>query len=94
MAIPWSVIGSPTALQFMVYGSGKTKDVWTAFPGQNPSTSNGAETFSHYYHIDNINNATSPNSIPVVEAGGVDKVDDALNWRVSSTNISRITRIN
>ena len=43
---------------------------------------NGAETFSHYYHIDNINNSTSPNSLPVIEAGGVDKVDDALNLAI------------
>ena len=51
MAIPWSAIGSPTTLQFMVYAQWQNEGhVWTAFPTNNPSTSNGAETFTHYTH--------------------------------------------
>ena len=79
MAIPWSAIGAPTSLQFMVYAQWQDEGhVWTSFPSENPASSNGQETFTHSYHIDNVNNATSPNSLPVVEAESVTKVDDAL----------------
>ena len=83
MAIPWSVIGSPTTVQFMVYAQWQNEGhVWTSFPTDNPSSSNGAETFTHFYHIDNINNATSPNSLPVFETSGAEKVEDALNLAI------------
>ena len=83
IAIPWSVIGSPTTVDFMVYAQWETEgNVWTSFPQDNPASSNGAETFTHYYHIDNINNTTSPNSLPVIENGGVEKMDDALNLAI------------
>ena len=88
MAIPWTAIGSPTTLQFMVYAQWQDEgNVWTSFPSENPSSSNGAETFTHSYHIDNINNATSPNSLPVVEAETVTKVDDAYCIIVSWNDV-------
>ena len=83
LAIPWSAIGSPTSLQFMVYAQWQDEgNVWTSFPLANPASSNGAETFTHYYHLDNRNNATAPNTLPVIENGAIDKVDDALNLAI------------
>ena len=83
IAIPWSEIGSPTSLQFMVYAQWQDEgNVWTSFPAANPSSANGAETFTHYYHLDNRNNATAPNTLPVIENGAIDKVDDALNLAI------------
>ena len=83
LSIPWTTIGSPTTLQFMVYAQWQDEgNVWTSFPMENPASANGAETFTHAYHIDNINNVTSPNSLPIVETGGVEKVEDALNLAI------------
>ena len=83
LSIPWSSIGTPTTFQFMAYAQWQDAGhVWTSFPTENPATSNGAETFTHAWHVDNISNATTPSSLPVVDTGGVEKVSDALNLAI------------
>ena len=83
IALPWTALGSPTSFDIMVYAQWQDAgNVWTSFPTQNPATNNGAETFTHAWHAENISNATSPQNLPIVESGGVDKVDDALNLAI------------
>ncbi|MGB1588243.1 MAG: hypothetical protein ACPHJD_05455, partial [Poseidonia sp.] len=83
LALPWEALGSPDGFEILVYAQWQDEGhVWTSFPLQNPSSNNGAETFTHAWHVDNITNVTSPQTIPVVETGGVDKVDDALNLAI------------
>ena len=57
-------------------------NVWASFPEQNPASNNGAETFTHAWHIENVNNATSPNQLPVIQPAAPGKVDDALNLAI------------
>ena len=49
---------------------------------QNPASNNGAETFTHAWHAENISNVTSPQQLPIIESGGVEKVDNALNLAI------------
>ena len=49
---------------------------------QNPASNNGAETFTHAWHAENISNATAPQQLPIIESGGAEKVDDALNLAI------------
>ncbi|MBT4924272.1 MAG: hypothetical protein HON16_00800, partial [Euryarchaeota archaeon] len=83
LAIPWASIGSPTSFQFMAYAQWQDAgNVWTSFPTENPASSNGAETFTHAWHVDNVSNSTIPSDLPVVDTGGVEKVSDALNLAI------------
>ena len=83
IALPWSALGSPQSFDIIVYAQWQDAgNVWTSFPSQNPASNNGAETFTHAWHVENINNATSPQSLPVIENEGVEKVTDALNLAI------------
>jgi len=83
IALPWAEIGSPTSLDVMLYAQWQDEgNVWASFPGQNPASNNGAETFTHAWHIENVNNATSPNQLPVIQPAAAGKVDDALNLAI------------
>ena len=83
ISIPWAEIGSPTSLDVMMYAQWQDEgNVWASFPGQNPASNNGAETFTHAWHIENVNNATSPNQLPVIQPAAAGKVDDALNLAI------------
>ena len=82
-ALPWSELGSPTSLDLMMYAQWQDEgNVWSSFPEQNPASNNGAETFTHAWHIENVNNATNPNQLPVVQPAAAGKVDDALNLAI------------
>ena len=82
-AIPWAEIGTPTSLDVMVYAQWQDEgNVWTSFPSQNPASNNGAETFTHAWHIENVNNVTSPSQLPVIQPAASGKVDDALNLAI------------
>ena len=83
ISIPWSSIGSPASFQFMAYSQWQDEGhVWTSFPVENPASSNGAETFTHVWQVDDINNPTIPSSLPIIENGEIEKVDDALNLAI------------
>ena len=83
LAIPWTALGSPTTFQFMAYAQWQDEgNVWTSFPTENPANSNGAETFTHAWHVENVNNSTTPSSLPIIDTGGVEKVTDALNLAI------------
>ena len=59
ISIPWSSIGNPTSFQFMVYSQWQNEgNVWASFPIENPSSSNGAETFTHSWYVDDVNDPT------------------------------------
>ena len=80
VSLPWSAIGDPTQVDFVVWAQWQDAGhVWTAFPPQNPATSNGAETFTHLYHLPDRNVSTAPASMEVQTASVIEKVDDALN---------------
>ena len=67
-SLPWVELGSPTSLDVMVYAQWQDAgNVWASFPDQNPASNNGAETFTHAWHIENLDNATSPNQLPVIQ---------------------------
>jgi len=83
IAIPWASLENPTGLDFFAYAQWQDAgNVWTSFPTQNPASSNGAETFTHAWSIENLSNATAPNSIPIIQPGVADKVEDALNLAI------------
>ena len=83
LALPWSALGQPTSFDLLVYAQWQDSgNVWTSFPLQNPANNNGAETFTHAWHAENISNITSPQQLPIVESVGVEKVDDALNLAI------------
>ena len=80
VSLPWSAIGDPTQVDFVVWAQWQDAGhVWTAFPPQNPATSNGAETFTHLYHLPDRNVSTAPASMEVQTASVIEKADDALN---------------
>ncbi len=80
IAIPWTVIGSPTSLDFVVWSQWQNQgNVWASFPPQNPASSNGAETFTHMYHLPDRNSSIEPSSMEVIANSGVNKAEDALN---------------
>ncbi|MDP7312080.1 MAG: glucodextranase DOMON-like domain-containing protein [Candidatus Thalassarchaeaceae archaeon] len=83
ISLPWSALGSPTSFEIMAYSQWQDDGhVWTSFPIQNPASSNGAETFTHAWHVENVNDSVNPSTLPVVETGGVEKVSDALNLAI------------
>ncbi len=80
IAIPWEAIGSPTSVDFVVWAQWQDQgNVWTSFPAQNPASSNGAETFTHMYHLQDRNISIEPSSMEILASSGVNKADDALN---------------
>ncbi len=82
-SIPWSELGSPTSLDVVMYAQWQNEgNVWVSFPEQNPASNNGAETFTHAWHIDNVDNVTNPSQLPVVQPAAAGKVDDALNLAI------------
>ncbi|MBP66790.1 MAG: hypothetical protein CMA67_05990 [Euryarchaeota archaeon] len=82
-SLPWSELGSPTSLDVMMYAQWQNEgNVWSSFPEQNPASNNGAETFTHAWHIENVDNVTNPSQLPVVQPAAAGKVDDALNLAI------------
>ncbi|MBI31807.1 MAG: hypothetical protein CMB72_04365 [Euryarchaeota archaeon] len=80
IAIPWTSIGNPTSVDFVVWAQWQDEGhVWSSFPSQNPASSNGAETFSHMYRLPDRNVSTNPSSMEVLASSGVNKAEDALN---------------
>ncbi|DAC22927.1 MAG TPA: hypothetical protein HA345_04650, partial [Candidatus Thalassarchaeaceae archaeon] len=80
ISVPWSAIGDPTQVDFVVWAQWQDAGhVWTSFPAQNPASSNGAETFTHMYHLPDRNASISPNQMEIRAANVVDKEEDALN---------------
>ena len=54
-ALPWAAMGSPTSFDLMVYAQWQEAgNVWASFPVQNPASNNGAETFTHAWHAENL----------------------------------------
>ena len=83
IALPWLDLGSPTSVDIVVFAQWQDEGhVWTSFPTQNPAGNNGAETFTHAWFIENVSNSTSPQQLPIVEHGSVEKVGDALNLAI------------
>ncbi|MEL0100928.1 MAG: hypothetical protein VW862_04440, partial [Euryarchaeota archaeon] len=83
IAISFADLGNPQSFQIMAYAQWQDEgNVWTSFPSQNPATGNGAEAFTHVWHIDNISNITSPNQSPVIQPSIEGKVSDALNLAI------------
>ena len=86
ISIPWSNLGSPTSLEVLAWAQWQDEGhVWTSFPLENPASSNGAETFTHAWHIADRTQPTDPSSLPTEEASGeVAKLVDALNLAIVS----------
>ena len=83
LSLPWTALGQPTGFDIVVYAQWQDGgNVWASFPMQNPASNNGAETFTHAWHAENISNVTSPQQLPIIESGGVEKVDNALNLAI------------
>lgn len=83
LALPWAALDAPTSFDIVVYAQWQDEGhVWASFPTTNPASNNGAETFTHYWHAENVSNATSPQQLPIVQGGGIDKVSDALNLAI------------
>ena len=80
IAIPWSTIGDPKSVDFVVWAQWQDEGhVWSSFPSLNPTSSNGAETFTHMYHLPDRNASIEPSAMEIRASSGVNKADDALN---------------
>jgi len=83
IAVEWSALGDPTSFGLIAWAQWQNNlHAWTVFPESNPASSNGAETFTHFYGTVDRNVSVSPNTIPVEMSGGMEKVDDALNLAI------------
>jgi alpha-amylase/alpha-mannosidase (GH57 family) len=84
IAIPWSGIGSPENVGVIAWAQWQDAgNVWTAFPQENPATSNGAETFTHWYQIENRSSSQSSANVQILTSDSpIEKVDDALNLAI------------
>ena len=83
VALPWDSLGNPEQVDIVAYAQWQDAGhVWTSFPNQNPSSNDGAETFTHAWRIENTSNSTSPNQLPIIQPGTLGKVDDALNLAI------------
>ena len=84
IAIPWSGIGSPENVGVIAWAQWQDAgNVWTAFPQENPATSNGAETFTHWYQIENRSSPQSSANVQILTSDSpIEKVDDALNLAI------------
>ena len=80
VSVPWSVLGDPTQVDFVIWAQWQDAgNIWTSFPSQNPASSNGAETFTHLYHLSDRNLSVAPNQMEIQSANVIEKEDDALN---------------
>ena len=80
VSVPWSVLGDPTQVDFVICAMAQDAgNIWTSFPSQNPASSNGAETFTHLYHLPDRNLSVAPNQMEIQSANAIEKEDDALN---------------
>ncbi len=84
IGIPWGAIGSPDHVGVVAWAQWQDAgNVWTSFPQDNSASSNGAETFTHWYQIEN---RTSPQSSADIEIQTsdtpIEKVEDALNLAI------------
>ena len=84
VGIPWDAIGNPNHVGVIVWAQWQDAgNVWTSFPLDNPASSNGAESFSHWYQIENRTTPQSSSDIVIQTSDTpVDKVDDALNLAI------------
>ncbi|MDP6845315.1 MAG: hypothetical protein QF722_07200, partial [Candidatus Thalassarchaeaceae archaeon] len=66
IGIPWGAIGDPENLGVIAWAQWQDAgNVWTAFPQENPATSNGAETFTHWYQIENRSTPQSSSDVQI-----------------------------
>ena len=81
---PWDAIGSPDHVGIVVWAQWQDAgNVWTSFPLENPARSNGAETFSHWYQIENRTLQQSSADVEILTSDTpIQKVDDALNLAI------------
>ena len=84
IGIPWDAIGSPDHVGIVVWAQWQDAgNVWTSFPLENPARSNGAETFSHWYQIENRTLPQSSADVEILTSDTpIQKVDDALNLAI------------
>ena len=84
VGIPWDAIGNPNHVGVIVWAQWQDAgNVWTSFPLDNPASSNGAESFSHWYQIENRTTPQSSSDVVIQTSDTpVDKVDDALNLAI------------
>ena len=84
IAIPWSGIDSPEDVGIIAWAQWEDAgNVWTSFPQENPATSNGAETFTHWYQIENRSTPQSSADVEIRTSNSpIEKVDDALNLAI------------
>ena len=69
VSVPWSVLGDPTQVDFVIWAQWQDAgNVWTSFPSLNPASSNGAETFTHLYHLSDRNLSVAPNQMEIQAA--------------------------
>ncbi|MDP6906101.1 MAG: glucodextranase DOMON-like domain-containing protein [Candidatus Thalassarchaeaceae archaeon] len=83
-SIPWSDIGSPENIGVIAWSQWQDEgNVWTSFPQENPASENGAETFTHWYQIENRSTSQSSADVEVLTSNTpLEKVDDALNLAI------------
>lgn len=83
VGIPLAALGNPTSLDLIVWSQWQEAgNVWTAFPAENPASGDGAETFTHWYHIADMDVAQAAADVEVRTGAVIDKVDDALNLAI------------
>ncbi|MDP6325447.1 MAG: hypothetical protein QF684_07800, partial [Candidatus Thalassarchaeaceae archaeon] len=84
IAIPWDGIDSPENVGVVAWAQWQDAgNVWTVFPQENPASANGAETFTHWYQIENRSTSQSSSDVAIQTSDSpIDKVDDALNLAI------------
>ena len=84
ISIPLSALGSPENIGVLAWSQWQDAgNVWAAFPQENSATNNGAETFSHWYQIENRSISQSSSDVAIMTSDSpVEKVDDALNLAI------------
>ncbi len=84
ITIPWQNLGNPTSIDIIAWAQWQDEgNVWTAFPTQNPASADGAESFTHSWHIEDRNVSSNPNSLPLEHSTEeVEKLGDALNLAI------------
>ena len=84
VGIPWDAIGNPNDVGVVVWAQWQDAgNVWTSFPLENPASSNGAESFTHWYQIENRTTPQSSSDVAIQTSDTpIAKVDDALNLAI------------
>jgi len=84
VGIPWEAIGNPNDVGVVVWAQWQDAgNVWTSFPLENPASSNGAESFTHWYQIENRTTPQSSSDVAIQTSDTpIAKVDDALNLAI------------